>query len=174
MRAAAGLIVPSTSLALTVRRKPYAFTKLAIGISLGYRRNKVSGTWVVRGTDGKGHVWTSAIGIADDFEAADGERILDFWQASDKARATARGDSGDANRPATWAAALDAYEAELKIREREAANAVRVRNRLTPALLGKPIALLTPAELARWRDDPLASGLARGSVVRTLRAAKAS
>jgi integrase len=86
----------------------------------------------------------------------------------------ARGKSDGASRPSSWAAALDAYETDLKARGAAAVNASRVRGHLTPTLLNKPVALLTAAELRRWRDDLLASGMKPATVLRNIRAAKAS
>ena len=45
-----------------------------------------------RVADGKGGNSTAAIGTADDFQDADGSRVLDFWQAQDRARALAQAD----------------------------------------------------------------------------------
>jgi integrase len=62
-------------------------------LSLGYRRAKKGqpGTWsrrVYTGTDsnGIGHYVTTQLGLADDFEDADGERILNFGQAQLRAQ----------------------------------------------------------------------------------------
>jgi integrase len=162
----------SARLSLPVQGKPHDFTNVAPGISVGYRRSQTSGAWVLRCADGKGGAWTARIGTADDHESADGEHIFDFWQACDKARTMARGTSSNA--PATWAQALDDYAADLSARGGGAANATHVRYHLTPALLGKPVALLTAIELKRWRNDLLAKGIKASTVVRVLKAAKAS
>jgi hypothetical protein len=54
---------------------------------------------VVKVADGHGGYWTKVVGIADDFEDTDGEHVLSWWQAQDKARALARGkDTGGARR----------------------------------------------------------------------------
>ena len=50
-----------------------------------------------------------AFAIADDHEDADGTNVLNFWQASDKAKALARGSDADAGRPATVGEALTDY-----------------------------------------------------------------
>ena len=71
-------------------KKP-VFAKIGPGVGLGYRRNQTAGTWVVWVADGRGGNWTKAIGSADDFEEADSNNTLDFWQAQDRARAVARG-----------------------------------------------------------------------------------
>ena len=102
-------------LKLPVRWKPYDFTTIAPGIALGYRRNKDTGVWVVRVADGKGGNWTKRVGLADDFEDADGEHILTWWQATDKARKLARG-SDDAGRPITVKEAIDTYARDLTAR----------------------------------------------------------
>jgi|SRR5271154_3155512 hypothetical protein len=79
----------SARLRLPVARKP-VFVKLGPQLGLGYRRNQTVGTWVLRVADGKGGNWLRAIGAADDFTDADGEDVLDFWQAQDKARSLER------------------------------------------------------------------------------------
>ena len=162
-------------LALPRRRAPHGLTPIAPGIRLGYRRTKHAGTWVLEAADGKGGEWQARVGAADDYEDADGEHMLTFWQAADKARTMARGTSSGA--PATWSQALDDYEADLKARGGSKRNATHVRHHLnrTPTLLNKPVALLTTAELKRWRNDLVASGgLKPASVVRVLKSARAS
>jgi hypothetical protein len=103
-------------LRLPVAKKP-VFVKVGPRIGLGYRRNQTAGTWVARVADGKGGNWTKAIGNADDHEQADGNGVLNFWQAQEKARALGRierdGDAG-AKKPVTVGLALDSYEADLR------------------------------------------------------------
>jgi integrase len=162
-------------LALTPRRTPYGFAAIAPKMRLGYRRNiRGAGSWVLAVTAEDGTLWTAAIGTADDYEAADNEHAFSFQQAAERGRQTARGQSGGAGKPSTVAAALDAYEADLRARGGDAANATRVRHHLTPALLAKSVSLLSAAELRRWRDDLVGSGMASSTVVRTLNAAKAA
>ena len=67
-------------LKLPVARKP-VWAKIGLGIAIGYRRNQTAGTWSVRVADGKGAHWIRAIGTADDYDTADGDTFLDFWQA---------------------------------------------------------------------------------------------
>jgi integrase len=161
--------LPSERAKLKVHRKPYSFTNLAPGIALGYRRTKGAGSWVLR-VHSHGQPWTAKIGVADDLEAADGEHVLNYAQAIEQARVTARGQAG---RPATVEVALDDYEADLRARGGDLTNASRVRRHLPPALLGKPVVLLTAAELKRWRNDLISSGLKPATVVRVLKAARA-
>jgi len=71
-------------LKLSVARKP-VFVRIGPGLSLGYRRNKTEGTWVLRVADGNGGATTRAIASADDLSDADGATVLDYWQAQEKA-----------------------------------------------------------------------------------------
>src|SRR5262249_5679540 len=91
-------------LKLPVRKKPYAI-RIAPGIRLAYRRNEGTGTWSVLGGGGR---WLKRIGVADDLESADGANVLDYWQASEKARDLARTkDSDSSGKPITLREALD-------------------------------------------------------------------
>jgi integrase len=161
-------------LQLPVQRKPHAFTTIAPGIALGYRRTQGAGSWVLRCADGRGGAWTKNVGIADDDENADGEHVFTFWQAAERARQMARGQDGDAGRPATMATALDLYENDLRARGGDVSNASRVRGHLTPALLSKPVALLSATELRRWRDALIATGMASATALRIRNAARAA
>jgi integrase len=161
-------------LKLPVRQKPYDFTTISPGIALGYRRNKAAGVWVVRVADGHGANWTKRVGLADDFEPNDTEYVLSWFEAIDKARKLARG-TDDAGRPATVAEAVASYERDLVARGGDTANAGRITKHLTPTLATKPVALLTPRELAHWRDGLIAGGrLQRASVLRLCKSLKAA
>jgi len=153
----AGLEARSSRLRLPVAKKP-VFVKIGPGLGLGYRRNATAGTWVVRVADGKGANWTKAIGLADDFNDADGKTVLDFWQAQDRARAVARGGRADDDgRPITIGQALDQYEANLKVRGGDVGNVTRVRAHLPKTLSGKSIVLATARDFRAWRDELAAS-----------------
>src|SRR5262249_7740900 len=105
----------SARLKLPIAKKP-VFFKIGPGIGPGYRRNQSAGTWVVRVSNGAGGNWTKAIGIADDFDEADGSHVLTYWQAQEKARAIARSDNGrDTGKPVTVAEAINAYEHDLRM-----------------------------------------------------------
>src|SRR5215203_2257548 len=84
----------TSRLKLPVAKKPI-FVKVGPGVSLGYRRNVTAGTWVARVADGKGGNWTKRVANADDFEESNGTRLLDFWQAQDRARIVAGGGSDE-------------------------------------------------------------------------------
>src|SRR5215831_9165451 len=169
---AARLETRTARLKLVVRKKPYYFTSISAGIQLGYRRCKGAGRWVVKVADGHGSYWTKRVAYADDHEDADGEHILSWWQAQDKARALARGkDAG--GRPATVAEALADYEADLIARSASPANACRVRYHLPPALAAKPVSLLTARELKHLRDS-LVGKIKPSSINRLMKGLKAA
>jgi integrase len=157
-------------LKLPVRKKPYT-NRLAPGIRLAYRRNAASGSWSVLGGGGR---WLKRIGIADDLEPADGGNVFDYWQARERALDLARGKDIDGDKPITVSGAIKAFEADLRARGADPYNAGRVLVHLSPALLGKTVGLLNARELRRWRDGLVAKGLARSTVVRTCRMAKAA
>jgi integrase len=133
---------------------------------LTYRRNNKAGAWSVKARDGRGGYWTKGFAYADDLEAADGGKILDFWQAIERARSLARAEQGEGDKPATVKDALDQYEADLRDRSGDVANAARVRTHLTDTLAGKFVSALTVRDLRRFRDGLLKKGLTRDSINR--------
>jgi integrase len=166
-------------LALDARGRPYGYASLAAGIGLGYRRNKRgAGMWVVRIADGKGGANLLPVGSADDFADADGELVFDFGQAQDRAKQIAIAGpevAADDRLPVTVAKAIEQYASNLEQRGRNRGNADRLRyhlNRTKPALLAKPVALLTEADLKAWRDLLLTS-LKTGNVLRTFKSLRA-
>ena len=56
------------------------------GIALGYRRGKTKSVWYVRRYVGNKKYEIRAIGLADDYQDADGEDILTFFQAQNRAK----------------------------------------------------------------------------------------
>jgi hypothetical protein len=166
----------TTRLKLPVAKKPL-FVKIGAGVSLGYRRNQTAGTWVARIADGKGKNWTKAIAFADDFDDADDGKILNFWQAQDRARVLAHGsrrEDGDDGKLITVAQALDRYQADLRARGGDLSNVSRVRLHLSETLAAKTVALLTARDLRPWRDGLLKKQLAPASVNRSATAFKAA
>jgi integrase len=159
---------------LAPRRKPY-FVLLSPGISLGYRRNVGAGSWSVKASDGHGGAWLKSFGISDDHEDSNGASVLDFWQASTKARELARvGEGPTGDRPATVDEALTAYEGDLKARGGEAGNVSRVRFNVPAGLAARPVSLLTAKLLRSWRDGLVTAGMAPASADRTARALAAA
>ena len=137
----------TSRLRLKVRGKPY-FLAIAPGINLGYRRNLGPGAWLVRCADGAGGSWSKGLdAVADDFEDADGTAVLTFWDAQVRAREMVRGKATDATKPITVAEALDEHEIDLRTRGGLVGPLRRVRDRLSPALLARPVGLLVMREL---------------------------
>jgi len=145
------LEIRSRRLALPVRKKPHAGPRLLDGVSLHYRRNQGNGVWSakVRGDDGR--YWIRAIGQADDFAEADGEQVLTFFQASDRAKELVK--PGSKSAPITVAGAFAAYERDLESRGGNVyTNARWPQTHMTPGQLATPVAELTARELRGWRD----------------------
>jgi hypothetical protein len=97
-------------LKLDPRKKPYP-AQIAPGIQLAYRRNKGAGVWSVKAPFG-----LKKFAIADDLEDANGESVMTYWQALDKARTLARAGEGSSDALVTVKEAVDAYEADLVTR----------------------------------------------------------
>ena len=146
----------TSRLKLVVNRKPYPGPKLARGVHLYYRRNKTNGTWVLKASDGHGAYWTKAIAEADDHDESNGKTILTFFEAQDVAKKLASGeDSNTGTAPITLDGALKDYSRDLIARNANPYNAEHPRLHLSSALLAKPVALLAPNELKKWRDGLL-------------------
>jgi integrase len=163
-------------LRLAPRRKPF-FQTISNGIAIGYRRNaNGAGTWSVRAAAGDGSNWLKRIAVADDHETANGDTVMDFWQACDAARARARADDAKTNgeRPATVSEALDAYEADLRSRGAGVDNVSRIRHNLPSALAAQLVSTLTPRELRGWRDRMMKGGMSGSAADRTARALRAA
>jgi integrase len=159
----------SARLKLAVRRKPYSGPSLARGVSLLYRRNKTGGSWVVKASNGHGAYWTKVVGIADDYNDADGKTVLDFFQAQGVAKQLARGgDNAGGTAPINVDSALKDYKRDLEARNANPYNAESPRVHLTQVLLAKPVQLLNAHELKKWRDGLLGK-LAPATVNRVCR-----
>ncbi|MGZ3362474.1 MAG: site-specific integrase [Xanthobacteraceae bacterium] len=163
----------TSRLKLAGRKKPY-FVQIAPRIALGYRRNQGAGAWVVRAADGHGSNWTKGFAIADDYEEANGESVMTYWQAQDKARALARGGEGSGDRPATVGESIDNYESDLSARGADKRNATMVRFNLPDTLKAKAVALLAEKELRTWRNGLVKRGLTPATADRVGRSLKAA
>jgi integrase len=147
---------------LPVRHKPY-FRLIEPGLHLGYRKlTSGPGTWIKRRYVDQGkyvtenlRTATGVLVLADDYEDADGVRILSFAQAQQAARGP-RGPqrSGDAY---TIADAVDDYLRFLESDGRSARAVQDARYRAQALILPKlgkiKITSLVPERLRHWRDD---------------------
>ena len=168
----AALETRTARLKLPVASKP-VWTKVGDGLGLGYRRNKLAGTWVARIANGTGGHTTKNVATADDYAEADSKTVLTYWQAQEKAKQLGRGEATPREAIITLAGALDRYEADLRTRGADPGNVSRLRHNLTPALLKTAVLLLSAADLRRWRDS-LVKRLAPATVNRVTTAAKAA
>jgi integrase len=161
----------SARLKLPKRGKPY-WVRIDRGLSLGYRRLETSGRWVIRRATGDGANWTKGFATADDYEESNNDDVLSFFEAQSIARTIAR-DGETSGGLITVSVAIDRYAKDLATRNARAYNARAARIHLPPALLSKPVGLLTVRDLRSWRDG-LLKGRTAGSVnryVSVLRAA---
>jgi integrase len=70
---------------LKVSGKPY-WRAVGKGLHVGYRKGKTSGVWVIRRYLGDRTYKIETVAEADDVLDANGEDVLDFWQAQEVAR----------------------------------------------------------------------------------------
>ena len=172
----------SNRLKLRIAKKP-AFVRIGPGLSLGYRRNQTSGTWVLRVANGRGGAWTAAIGFADDHDEADGNQFLDFWQAQERAKVAARRQRGalDAE-PLTVRLAGETYLDWLTAKNPRTAADTRGRlNRhFLPKFRDQSVMSLTKTMLDKWlasmvvkSDDPERIRQSKDSANRVLTMVKA-
>jgi integrase len=155
---------------LKARGKPY-YRMIEPGLHLGYRKLKGrAGTWLVRHYLGKQAYEVERIGTADDLSDADGEAILDFKQAQDKARErmvsrahTAAGKSGHL----TVADAMDAYLEYLENNSKSVApTRYRAKALIYPALGAIEVEKLTTDQLRKWHDGLVKVAPRRGGTDR--------
>ena len=174
----ADLETRTARLKLDVRKKPYT-ARVAPGIRLAYRRNQVCGVWSVLKADGAGGAWLQHSFPRSPMttEESNGSTVLTFWEAAEIARKLARGDDPvgevEAGRPLTIREAVAAYERDLKARDAGLENAKWLRYHLTPALMSKPVAMLTQREVRALRDGLIDKVPKRSSVNRFMTAFKA-
>ena len=138
---------------LKVRGKPY-YKVIGPGLHVGYRKGKRAGMWVVRRYAGAATYKVETIAEADDYEDADGGRILTFWQAQDHARKLASAPHRPSG-PYKVKDAIEDYLAELD--SRSAASYTDTKHRLyayaLPELKDKHVDKLPTETLRNWHRD---------------------
>jgi integrase len=163
----------SARLRLARRKKPYS-VPIMRGVHLLYRPNKTAGSFMVRVCRG-GEDWTEPLGVADDYDEADGKHVLTYWQAQDLARERAR--VGKPTSDLSVKARVERYKSDLETRGQDTSNASRVLFHLAglPKLGNK---LLTASslsdDLSDFRDHLAAKGLKSATIDRINRAFKAA
>jgi integrase len=140
------------------------FLTIGKGLALGYRRTEGEyGTWQARVWDGSRYHYQN-LGRADDFQDANGEGVLDFYQAQGAARTmyeeVLRG-GAPTQKDVTVQQAADRYLEWFRAHRKGVAMAESaVRAHITPALGDRRLADLTTADLRAWLDK-LATKAAR-------------
>jgi integrase len=139
---------------LKARGKPY-WRLIEQGVHLGYRRLKGrAGTWSVRHYLGNQTYRVEAIGEADDLSDADGVKILNYWQAQDKAREQmkVRAHAGAGiNGPLTVGDVLDEYLIFMETERRSLADArSRINVHIRPHLGHLLVADLDAKQIRAW------------------------
>jgi integrase len=144
------------------RREPY-WRSISEGLAIGYRKGAKGGTWIARHYSAEHGRRYSAVGTADDVADPDGEHVLSFAQAQEKARAwfsdLARQDRGEFRTgPCTVRECLDEYIAWLQGHRKTAGDArYRVETHIAPKLGNIQCDRLTTAEIRKWLRDLAAS-----------------
>ncbi|MBA2352378.1 MAG: site-specific integrase, partial [Burkholderiales bacterium] len=134
------------------------FTKIGEGLALGFRRTGEGyGNWQARMMLASGRYGFRALGRADDFMEANGETVLSFFQAQQKAREAATaivaGEEPEPALPVTVADATTRYlawyaENRKALRETTATIAAHI----LPTFDERALASLTTAELKAWHQ----------------------
>jgi integrase len=140
-------------LRLPVSGKPH-WRLLDPGLHLGYRRLKGrSGTWVRRRYLGDEKYDTESIGTADDYGHADGQAVLTFRQAQERARGRPTVKAG----PFTVRDCVQQYLTWLEA-ERKSGRDARLKAEafILPALGDKKCEALTADDINTWRNNAAA------------------
>lgn len=141
----------SARLRLARRKKPYS-VPIMRGVHLLYRRNLTAGPFMVRVCRGD-EDWTEPLGIADDYDEADGKNILTYWQAQDFARDRAR--IGKPTSDLSIKARVEHYKTDLETRGNDPGNASRVLYHLAGTKLADKMmtASSLSTDLSEFRDQ---------------------
>jgi integrase len=129
---------------LKVSGKPY-YKSIGEGLHIGYRKNAGGGKWVVRRYVGDEQYRVETIAIADDIEDANGDTVLSFWQAQERARGK-RAYAG----PYRVRDAVEAYRKKLDGKASAYGNAIRFEYHVLPALGDELVDELTADKIREW------------------------
>jgi integrase len=161
--------------ALKVHAKPY-WRSLDKGLHLGYRKRASGGSWIVRRFTEAGKYSESRLGLADDFQDADGVKTFDYSRAQKEARkwyeAEIRQEAGleeAHDGPYNVDDAMRDYMKHYSI-EGKAVVAVQssINTRIKPVLGKLDAARITTKQIADWHHNIAASS----AMLRTGRSAQ--
>jgi integrase len=159
----ANLATPAARSKLKIRAAPHYASPFGAGLSLGYRRMKGAGSWILRRYLGGEKYVAEAFAVADDLGPAPGS--LSYHDALTRARGLAKAHAEHEKLkadgpPLTVAKAIEDYVEAREARWTQYGGPRRdARNRLArhvladAALAETPLALLTVDQLQEWRRD---------------------
>jgi integrase len=130
--------------------KPY-YKAIGEGLHLGYRKGATVGKWVCRRYIGSQQYAVETIATADDIEDADGDRVLTFYQAQDRART--RGSELAYAGPYRVRDAVAAYLKHLEGKPSEYDGKIRLERHVLPALGDELVDRLTAERIRNWHRD---------------------
>ena len=145
-----GLETRAARAKLKARGKPY-YKSIGDGLHLGYRKGSTVGKWVVRRYVGDQDYKVETIATADDVEDADGNKVLNFWQAQDRARQ--RGGELVYAGPYRVRDAVEDYRKTLEGRGSEYDSGVRFERHILPVLGDELVDKLTADQIRNWHRD---------------------
>lgn len=139
---------------LLAQPKPY-YRAIGPGLNIGYRKGKKGGRWVARFYVGEKDYRLEVIADADDMLDANGETVLDFWQAQDRARQMQAALSGEAveavKKRITVKEAIDDYIDWMEGNRKSAQDArYRADALILPVLGAKLVDKMTAKEIRAW------------------------
>lgn len=142
----------SRSNRLKLRKGFRYWCRVGKGVALAYRRTGEGyGTWSARIANGDGTYALRALGAADDTLAADGDRVLTFFEAQDKAKAAFSERGKPAVKALTVAEASAHYLDWYRGHRKAIGHAERyLRLFVLPAFGDRTVASLEKAEIERW------------------------
>jgi integrase len=138
--------------------KPY-YRTIEEGLHLGYRKPREgAGKWVARHYVGKQSYQVETLAPADDLSDADGDKILDFKQAQERARTLmvgrARTAAGKPSGPMTVRVVIEDYLRFLEEHRKTAKDARwRADALILPTLGDIEIEALTTDQIQKWLSD---------------------
>jgi integrase len=135
---------------LKPRGKPY-YRAIGDGLHVGYRKGASVGKWVVRRYVGDQTYAVDTMATADDIEDADGERVLTFWQAQERARVLS-GERPIAG-PYRVRDAVRDYRKTLEGRSAAYDGGIRLEKHVLPQLGDELVEKLTAERLRDWLRD---------------------
>ena len=145
-----GLESRSARAKLKVSGKPY-YKPIGEGLHLGYRKGATVGKWVARIYVGDQKYEVQTIATADDYEDADGQRILTFWQAQDRARELAG--KKVYTGPFRVRDAVEAYLNYLGDRTTAYDGRIRFEKHILPVLGDTPLGELAADQIRNWHRE---------------------